>query len=509
MGSNFFEGFAGGLQKGMEQRRLREQLRLEDAREQRREATQQEQFRQRQQLQQEQFQALENYRAQTNAMREKQIALETRKADLDFANGFTKAFDPKTPKAARRFLLGTMANHLGVDRKSQQFKDFDALVTGLEDEQLDALRGSIAAMIPQAQPGDIMNFAKTIMNGQTTLPQLIEVIGKTQTQKTREQIMESAGTGAESTSQTQGGGASASGSVDLSGQPPGPIEQRRSEIEAAKKRQEAFQKAGLLQDAQLEAQKIRDLQQAGEFEPELRGAIKSEELAAEEKVKAEKPISPAITRILGIPGVKLTEGRAKEMGIATDILDAKTLRDINTQKAAAHTTIKQIEELQDMIVPGSIGKVGDFVRGVNTFMEQALAIPEAAGMTSAEFNKAARGMIPKELAKTSAVIRSRMTDLAFNMAKAIDDGRLSNQDVERFSKALGESGSETQFVTVLDDMKERLRSGAATNIEALTGVKPIDLMTPDELNSAIDEIQDVDMMRAVIKEQERRRGRKK
>lgn len=508
MASSFFEGFAQSFSKGVEQRRLRDQMRLEDQRERRKEAIQQEQFRQRQQLQEDQFKALENFRAQQNQLREKQLAIQTRQSDLEFANGFMKAFDPKTPKSARRFLLGSMANHLGVDRKSQQFKDFDALVSGLEDEQLSALRGSIAAMIPDAQPGQIMDFAKAIMDGNLTIPQLTEAISKTQTQKTRAQIMESSGTGQPAdTSQVQGGGASASATVNM-GQP-NALEQRRGEIDAAKKRAEAFQKAGLLQDAQLELQKIRDLESAGEFEPELRGAIKKEELDAEEKIKLEKPVSPAVTRILGIPGVKLTEGRARELGIATDILDAKTLRDVNSQKAAAHSSIKQIDSLQEIITPAAVGNVGKFVRGVDSFIDQAFALTDIAGMDLSAFRRKTRGVIGENLPETSAVIQSRVVDLAYSMAKAKDDGRLSDQDVARFREQLGESGSVPQFLAVLDDMKDRVRSQAAGEIEALTGVKPIDLMTVEELGTAIDEVQDADILRAIIKEQERRRGKRK
>lgn len=508
MASSFFEGFAQSFSKGVEQRRLREQLRLEDAREQRREKIQQEQFQQRQQLQQDQFEALERFRAQQNQLREKQVALEARKADLDFANGFMKAFDPKTPKSARRFLLGSMANHLGIDRKSQQFKDFDALVTGLEDEQLDALRGSIAAMIPEAPPGQIMDFAKSIMAGNLTLPQLTEAVGKMQTQKTREKIMESAGGAPQAdTSQVQGGGASATATVDMA--PKGPLEQRRAEIEAAKRRADAFQKAGLMQDAQLELQKIRDLESAGEFEPELRGAIKGQELEAEEKIKLEKPVSPAVTRILGIPGVKLTEGRARELGIATDILDAKTLRDINSQKAAASSSIEQIDNLQEIITPAAIGNVGKFVRGVDSFIDQAFAIGDIAGLDLGGFRKKTRGIMKENLPETSAVIQSRVVDLAYSMAQARDGGRLSDQDIQRFREQLGESGSVPQFLAVLDDMKDRIRSQTSGSIEALTGVKPIDLMTATELGAAIDEVQDADILRAIIKEQERRRGKRK
>ena len=504
MASNFFEGFAQGMNKGIEQRRLRDQMRLEDAREKRREAVQQEQFQQRQQLQERQFKALEEFRNQQNKFRETQMQMQVRQADLQFATGFMKAFDPKIPKSARRFLLGSMARHLGVDPKSQQFKDFDTLVGGLEDENLDALRGTISAILPESKnnPGMIMDFAKTIMSGQMTLPQLMEVVEKTRANKSREEIIGGATGGEQEGNILQ--------PTPMSGAMPesDPIADRQGQIEEARKRRDEFQKRGMLQDAQMEQTKIRDLQQAGEFEPELQGEIEKRKQQQKQAVELEKPVSPAITRILGLPGMKMTEGRARELGIATDILDAKTLKDINVQKAAAHTTIRQIEELQDMIVPGAIGPVGAFARATNAFMEQALAIPDAGGLTSAQFNKAVKDIIPKELAERSAVIRSRMTDLAFNMAKAVDGGRLSNQDVERFQQALGESGSESQFIAVLDDMKERLRSGAATDIEAVTGVKPIDLMTLDELDGAIDEIEDVDMLKAIIKEQKRRGKRK-
>ncbi|HEU4984818.1 MAG TPA: hypothetical protein VFT58_04190, partial [Nitrososphaera sp.] len=183
--------------------------------------------------------------------------------------------------------------------------------------------------------------------------------------------------------------------------------------------------------------------------------------------------------------------------------------DINSQKAAAHSSIKQIDSLQEIITPAAVGNVGKFVRGVDSFIDQAFALTDIAGMDLSAFRRKTRGVVGKNLPETSAVIQSRVVDLAYSMAKAKDDGRLSDQDVARFREQLGESGSVPQFMAVLDDMKDRVRSQASGEIEALTGVKPIDLMTIDELGTAIDEVQDADILRAIIKEQERRRGKRK
>ena len=507
MASSFFEGFAQSFSKSVDQRRLRDQLRLEDERERRREAIQQERFQEQQKLQRDQFQALEQFRTKQNEMRQQQLLLETRKADLDFAQGFSKVFDPAVPKSARRFLLGSMASRIGVDPKSQQFKDMDALVSGLDDETLDSLRGTIAAMVPDAQPGQIVDFAKTIMSGKMTLPQLTDIVGKMRKEKTREQIIKDMNKTPEGGQ--QGSQLLAPQSLGEAMPKPGLLEGRKAEIDKIKKRRDAFHDAGLLEDARLEEQKLDDLMKAGEFEPELRGAIKRAEIEQEEAIKLEKPVSPAILRAIGLSGIKMTEGKARELGITTELLDAKTLREVNEKKTAAHTALRQMEELREMIKPGAIGPVGTFARATNAFLEQAAAIPEASGMTPAQFNKAVRGMIPKELATQSAVIRSRVIDLSFNLAKAVDDGRMSNQDVERFATALGESGSESQFIAVLDDMKERIRSGAASSIEGLTGVKPLDLMTSSELREGIEAVEDADMRRAIIKEQERRLKGKK
>lgn len=161
------------------------------------------------------------------------------------------------------------------------------------------------------------------------------------------------------------------------------------------------------------------------------------------------------------------------------------------------------------MTPAAVGKVGSFVRGVDSFIDQALGLGNIAGMDLGQFRKKMRGIIGENLPETSAVIQSRVVDLAYSIAKSKDDGRLSDQDIARFREQLGESGSVPQFMAVLDDMKERMRSSAAGEIEALTGVKPIDLMTGAEMNAAIEEIDDADMLRAMIKEQERRLGKRK
>ena len=498
MASSFFEGFAQSFSKSVDQRRLKDQLRLEDERERRREAIQQERFQQQQELQRDQFQALEQFREKQNQFRQQQILLETRKADLDFASGLTKIFDPKTSKNGRKLLLGTMAGHLGIDRNSQQYKDVSDYINNMDEIEQKNIGAALSALIPNAKPGQIMDISKVILGEGLKITDAVAILQQAGKQQTRDDIIKNMN--------------SSGGGIDIfEGKPaelgeggsPDPLEARRAEIEQAKKRRDAFQAAGLMDDMRAEQQKIADLSKAGEFEPEMRGAIKEAEITAERKAELAQPVTPKVLRALGLdPKLKWTKKQAMDEGIDVD-LDDKTLMDINRQKAAVRTSIKQVKALKGMVNAANIGAVGGFAQRINSIMEQGLAFYEV-GMGESAFTAKLRKKIPSALAKETAVIESRMIDLSFNMAKAVDDGRLSNQDVERFATALGKSQSESQFKEVLDDMAERLRDKVATDIEAVTGNRPIDLMTTGELKEGIAASPNADVVRSIKLEMDRR-----
>lgn len=543
----FFEGFGKtfgpALQKGMQERKLREQFELEDEREKARMRQQQEQFERTQSLQEREFEALQEFRTKEAERAQKQAEIQARLAEVEYAKGFEKAFDPKTPPAYRKYLLRSMARGQGVDTNSAEFKDFEEFIKNSEAEEIESLRTVIGGMLPSLGPGQIYAMSKAVFSGQLPMSELNKLSEELRKDKNVKDILGGGGAVAvgaqpadgvdifEGAPAELGEGAAQPPSMepDISGterdledfgnhpladeegaaEPevkPDLLAERRAEIEATKKRRDAFQAAGLLDHARLEEQKLDDLMKAGEFEPELRGAIKGAELSAEEKQKWEQPVNSGSLRVVGLdPQLQLTRREARQLGIDVEALDdPKTRKEINTQKAAVHSSIKQIDELSKMITPAAIGPVGTLVRNADSLMEQAMAIQDITGISSAKFKRTVGKDFLRGLPETSAVIKSRVIDLAYTMAVAKDSGRLSDQDIQRFREQLGESGSAQQFITVLQDMKDRLRSGTAKQVEGLTGVVPFDLMTTSELIENARQTKDATLLGAIKRETERR-----
>ena len=513
----FFGGFAESFSAGMQQRRLREQMGMEAERDKARLLQDQQQFQQTLEQRQKEAEVQQEFQRRQDERATEMQKLQVQKAELDFKMGFEKAFDPKTPKSYRKYLFQTMRSHLGVDGKQQGAKDFEAFVNGLEDEELDTWRTVVGSMMKGASPGEVLAISKLMASGEATLPMLTEIAGAMQKGQTRQEILEKFSGGLPQDSEgmpsvsdvVPGSIPPGPDDISLTGEPdvdggtgnfeapatatqPDVLKERQAEIEKTKARRDAFHDAGLLEDARLEEQKLDDLMRAGEMEPEVRGAIKRAELSAEEELELDKTVNPAEMLAVGMPGVKMTKREAQQLGIAVGTLKPDDLVKLNQQKGSVRSTVRQIAELKILAQkagPTAIGPVGTFVRSMDSFIEQGLAIPNLAGMSDKEFRKNTAKLAREtfnELPEKSAIIQSRIIDLTRSMARARDTGMLSNQDIEDARRQLAAAGgSMEQFLAVLDDMQDRVLQGAASNVEAVLAVQPLDLMPSDQLSEML------------------------
>lgn len=435
------------------------------------------------------FDATERYRASQAALEEKRIEIQQKQADMVIAEGMMKAFDPKTPKAGRIFLLTSMARTMQIDPASPAFKDMIKMVGGLEDENLSALRTSISTMLPDAQPGQVSAFAQSVFQGNLSIPELTKAMGELSVQKTREEI-------------TSGIAESADEEPDKAGT----IQEHRT-------RAQEFAKAGMYEDARVQLQLARDIETGKEFDPTVRGEIKGKEKAAELEVAKQQPVSPSITRLVGMAGTKLTRGEAQELGVSLDILeDPKQTAELLKQKGRTQSAITNIDSLRDFIGTDSelLGTLGAASRTIESILEQVKSIPSifdsvvSGDKTTFETADEIKGILKKGLSGKSAVVRSRILDISYEIAQARESGRLSDQDVQRALAGIGDSGSAPQLQAVLSDLKDRLRAGASREIESVTGMKPLDLLTRAELRAAASSTSSTKVLEAVIAEGKRR-----
>jgi hypothetical protein len=187
---SFAQGFATSFTRGREQRRLRDQL-----------AQQREQFERREKraergearderrldLQEQTAEALQTYRQGQQELQKRQLLLNQRQADLTIAEKMMQLADPKTPKPVRQYMLGKLGPMLGIPAGSQEFKDFSKMMSGLDDDTLSGVRASIAAILPDAQPGQIAAFAKSVLAGQMDIGQVVQLGKQAQERRAVEQ----------------------------------------------------------------------------------------------------------------------------------------------------------------------------------------------------------------------------------------------------------------------------------------------------------------------------------
>lgn len=192
----FAGGFANSFLKAREGRRLRDLDLLREQQAADKEQRMKEQFDQQQQFRVDQQRQLEEYRAKTLELQQRQADLQKKAGDINVMEKLTKAFDPKVPKAARQLILKQTAKALDIKPDSAEYKDFAKMANGLDDEHLKVIQDGLNAALPDAKPGEIQAYTKAIIMGDITMDKVMENVGKASEEKRKAAIMSGVDTGA-------------------------------------------------------------------------------------------------------------------------------------------------------------------------------------------------------------------------------------------------------------------------------------------------------------------------
>lgn len=357
---------------------------------------------------QQQEAVLGQHKAYAEQLKEKQAQAQTRGTDLDVAGRVLKVLNPTIPKSARQFLNVQLAQHVGVDPKSEQFKGLNAMIMGLDPGALQQLGTAFSQQVNGAAPGQILETTKGLMTGQIPLDTFLG------------QVDFSGGAGAD---QLMGG-----------------------EGEDQPKTAQPFQEGpAAVQSFEGQRTVPAASQQAS---PMLAGA-----LGLDSKVRYRN--NDLITNGLRIP---------------MEIKDQEKLAgDINTRTIGLSSTVSESANMLDLFEgrPETIGVGGRVARGVNTIVRQvegflnavrpgtAVDDPDAATekLANEVGSRIAKMHHLDQTAESSARIRSMVLGLAYRMAAAnnIPGNRLTNGIIQQNLQQLGESGSPEQFRAVLKD----------------------------------------------------------
>src|SRR3989304_1633411 len=381
------------------------------------------------QFKKQQAAVMQQHKAYSADLEKKQQGVAKRQGDLDIAGRLFKILDSRISKPARQFLSKELAQHVGADPKSEQFRGVSTMLTGLDPDTLQSLKSSFATSLDGASPGQITDTIKGIMTGQVSMNDFLDQVGSA-TMHTSQGVSGNAGT-----DQLAGGpGEDMLAPGSGSGAP-------------APTLPEPFQAGASGNVSSLEGQRTIN--------------------------PADQPASPSITSALGLDSRTLYRNKDLIQGgfkIPFDAKDQdKIATEINTRSTGISATMSEAAKLVDLFEgkPEVLGAVGSGVRTLQSTIQQIQglmnvinpALQDVSTPYDASIQKLTRE-VGTQLAKSHSIdvtasnaaqIDSMTLGLAYRMAIANDipGNRLTNVILEQNLRQLGSSSSPQQFKSVL------------------------------------------------------------
>ena len=374
-----------------------------------------------------QRQALMQHAQFSQQLEQKQEALNAKKTDLDVADRLLKVMDSSVPATARKFLAVQLAQHVGVDPKSEQFRGVQQVLTSLDPDSLLALRQTFTQSVKGAEPGQILEMTKGVMTGQVPFHEIVNMAQASQYQNF-------------------------GGEKDQSRLPQG---------------------QGQKEDAQRQPPTPQSITSYG-------SNVRSFEGQRTTPPGAERA-SPQLVGALGLDSTQAYRNDDLVQNGYRIPLDEKTQRElaqsITTRAVGLNTTIRDATQMINIFEgrPETLGPVGSFVQSLQSTIQQVEGVmklikPGVEDYTNPNESDSLFGKSPNELAdevakdlakahgldttaQDAARIKSMVLGLAYRMAIARDipGNRLTNAIINQHLVQIGNSSSPDQFKAVLND----------------------------------------------------------
>lgn len=416
----FAQGFTNSFQSSLQQRRLREQMDLENSMKIEREKRLNEQFEQQQSLRERQFEALEEWRTGQREVQQKQLEIQQKNGDLQVMGAWEKVLDPTKPKALRRFMFKQLSSSLGIDSKSSQYKDFETMLQGMDDEALADIRTGLFALLPDATPGQVTDLSRAIISGQM---QMKDVVAQFSEQATQRRVRDKL-------SLTGPSGPQASTKEQPSGEDGTQVEPTTEEFAHTFTAEQLRAKAvELAQDPEMDTDQVRlfrdlarDIEQSNQEKLELKQVVTTdaEGNRVEKWVREEEALGMEAPS--GRPVPTADEAKAKAEAEALADQDVKRLEPVHERAETARQMLPQVETYRQLLKTGrfqtgsfaglreSIGQIGRLV-GIDQNTLDALAGLKVGDPAISESMDA----ISKQMALTFASDVSRLTNMSLEL----------------------------------------------------------------------------------------------
>lgn len=426
------------------------------------------------QFKKQQASVLQQHQQYSAQLEQKQQQVDARKGDLDIAGRLMKVLDSKLPKSARQFLSKELAQHVGADPKSQQYKDVSTMLMGLDPDSLQGLRSGFAANLDSTAPGEISKTVEGIMTGKIPMDQFIGQVGPMMQTGSGEEATQ------EGTTQTAGDGA-IDPSEGSTAQPMGGAAEIATGGSAPSETTSAAPSASVPQPFQAgEPGNIRSLEGQRTVSP------------------VDAPASPTIVGALGLDSKQIYRNRDLMQGGYTLPYDPKEqdkiATEINTRSTGLSATYSEAMKMADIFEdhPETLGTVGLGVRTLQSTIQQVQGVLHVIGATDEtnaylpETQKLARSVGTK-LAKihnievtagNAAQLDSMALSLAYKMAIANDipGNRLTNVILDQNLRQIGQSSSPQQFKAVLSSTLQATTREFNESIQRSVGANGTDIL---------------------------------
>lgn len=448
-------------------------------------------------LRMQQAASIEQHKQYAAGLQMKQQQIQLRQGDLQVSDRLLKILDPNVAKPARAFLMRELAQNLGVDPNTENFKQLSTMLGGLDPNSLTGLKQVFSNSLEQAQPGEVQEIARGIMDGSVSMNDIMNQV----TQQQRALGYQQAGAPMQS---TPTGGPTPTAPEDMTTQ----AAPQQGPGAGSTMQQQPMQQKQAPQPFGAGPNAVRSFEGTRTIPP------------------AEQQVDPQLAGALGLDSRQAYRGSDLVRGGYRIPLDANKQRELaeslTTRASGVQSTLLEATKISKIVKgdPNAIGTVGDAVAATESALQQVTNAvkflrpgvetefgPNARGWgeTSSAAEKAANDLITRfgltKTAENASIIKSSVLNLAYRMAlaKDIPGNRLTNGIIQQHIAQLGNSGSPAQFTATLRDTISSTMREYDDYVRRQVGASGYDIMLrqlpPEQATQFINEMaQNADML---------------
>jgi hypothetical protein len=379
------------------------------------------------------------------------------------------------------------------------YKSIADMAQGIPSEQMiGGLAQTYAGLYPNLDPETLQGVAGAVLRGQMPAAEALKQLSEA---NRMQGLAQGGGPQIMGPSDVrQGGEASPEANNAPDGRPVAPMGGPIYDTDAMLDNAARLEAMGFNKEATQQRLIASEVHKRREMDPNYHGAKAAAEITGKTHAEMSQPLDNETLSLIGAHGVKRrpTMYEAKDAGLHLRLLaDRGTTQKLLEYKSTSLTNLRQTEELAAQIDaegPKVLGLVGSGVRFFDNFIQFFPGVKgvfdtiwgENDGIANTSINSVitdprVRAFVESHLAGASRTVQTQFTRLAYQLATAEKEGRLSNQDFENWMQAMGNVQSAGQAVSALMTIHDGLMRSSKEFLAQQIGFAPLELHSDQEL----------------------------